>query len=224
MVGSPLALDVLAVLPVSNELDGGYQRDLFPEALDMDSDGCAARAEVLIRDSRTPAQVDPNGCHVVAGNWLSVYDGQTVTDPAELEVDHVVSVAQAGPSEYLTWSGCRRLAAAVSSRLSRARGVGLNCAAEPQVFAVRCGERAFQPAEFVAVCCAHLLDLGREQPDGTRRVVRCPRLFCSRLAATGRSGATQILDPGSKARSTDPTEAAARERDRMVARYSGTIR
>ena len=27
-----------------------------------------------------------------------------------------------------------------------------------------------------------------------------------------------------QARSTDPTEAAARERDRMVARYSGTIR
>jgi hypothetical protein len=108
--GSLAALDVLAVLLVGNEHDGGYDRVLFPEGLDLDVDGCATRAEVLIRDSLTPAQLDPAGCHVVAGDWLSVYDGETVTDPAELEVDHVVALKEAWDSGAWQWDTARRAA------------------------------------------------------------------------------------------------------------------
>ena len=50
---------------------------------------------MLIRDSVSPAQVDPVGCAVVAGDWYSVYDGVTSTDPAELEIDHVVASKRA---------------------------------------------------------------------------------------------------------------------------------
>ena len=53
------------------------------------------REEVLVRDSLTPAQVDPWGCQVVAGDWLSVYSAR-VSDPAELEIDHVVALKEAG--------------------------------------------------------------------------------------------------------------------------------
>lgn len=33
------------------------------------------------------------GCGVMAGTWFSYYDGVTVTDPAALDIDHLVSVA-----------------------------------------------------------------------------------------------------------------------------------
>jgi hypothetical protein len=78
------ALDVLTFITVENERQSGYDRNLFHEGLDADGDGCATRAEVLIRDTLALPQVDPFGCHVVAGEWLSVYDGVTVTDPALL--------------------------------------------------------------------------------------------------------------------------------------------
>jgi hypothetical protein len=65
---------------------------------------------VLIRDSLTPAQVDPVGCAVVAGDWLSVYDGVTWTDPAELEIDHVVALKEAWDSGAWGWTAERRSA------------------------------------------------------------------------------------------------------------------
>ena len=56
-------------------------------------------AEVLIRDSLTPAQVDPAGsCAVSADDWYSVYDAMTWTDPADVNIDHVVPVKDNGTS------------------------------------------------------------------------------------------------------------------------------
>ena len=84
---APLALDVLASIPVMNEHGQGYDRDRFAGWLDEDGDGCATRAEVLIRDSLVPPVID-GVCAVISGQWLSAYDGVTVTDPAELQIDH----------------------------------------------------------------------------------------------------------------------------------------
>src|SRR4029077_19652970 len=70
----------------------------FGYPADTDSDGCNTRAEVLIRDSMTPAQGDPSGCHVLAGDWHSPYDDITVSDPAEIEIDHVVPLKEAWDS------------------------------------------------------------------------------------------------------------------------------
>lgn len=91
--GSLLALDVLALIPVANEEQAGYARDRFGYPADRDGDGCDTRAEVLQLDSLAPAQVDPSGCQVIAGDWYSSYDGVTHTDPAEVQIDHVVSAA-----------------------------------------------------------------------------------------------------------------------------------
>jgi hypothetical protein len=76
--GSLTALDVLALITVENERQDGYDRNLFHEGLDADGDGCATRAEVLIRDTLGLPQVDPFGCHVVAGEWLCVRAGRRV--------------------------------------------------------------------------------------------------------------------------------------------------
>jgi hypothetical protein len=86
----------------------GYRRELFPTWTDADHDGCDTREEVLIAESRTPAQVDPYGCKVVAGDWYSLYDGLTFTDPAELDIDHVVPLAEAWDSGASAWDAARR--------------------------------------------------------------------------------------------------------------------
>jgi hypothetical protein len=86
----------------------GYDRARFGTWTDADGDGCDTRAEVLIRQSRVPAQVDPFGCHVVAGEWLSSYDDHTTSDPAELDIDHVVALAEAWRSGASAWDERRR--------------------------------------------------------------------------------------------------------------------
>ncbi len=85
-----------------------YERDLFDEGADDDGDGCRTRAEVLIAESITRAQVDPSGCRVLAGDWRSIYDGYTTDDPAELEVDHLVALKEAWVSGAWAWSPARR--------------------------------------------------------------------------------------------------------------------
>jgi hypothetical protein len=93
-VGDPTA--VLAGLRVAPEGPrSGYNRDLFNHWVDADHDGCDTREEVLRAESRSQAQVDPVGCKVLAGDWYSLYDGLTFTDPTELDIDHVVALAEA---------------------------------------------------------------------------------------------------------------------------------
>lgn len=106
--GSVLALDVLAGITVENEHPQGYIRDVFAYPFDADGDGCNTRAEVLIRDSLTPAQIDPFGCSIVAGDWYSPYDDRTWSDPGELEVDHVVALKEAWDSGAWAWDAERR--------------------------------------------------------------------------------------------------------------------
>lgn len=88
----------------------GYQRELFTHWVDADRNGCDTREEVLKAESRSMAQVDPYGCKVLAGDWYSLYDGLTFTDPAELEIDHVVALAEAWDSGAAGWDAGRRQA------------------------------------------------------------------------------------------------------------------
>ncbi|MGQ0743972.1 MAG: GmrSD restriction endonuclease domain-containing protein [Acidimicrobiales bacterium] len=88
---------------------GGYSRDLFPTWSDLDANGCDARADTLIAESLTPVGRRP-GCEVVAGTWVSIYDGARVTDPASLDVDHLVPLAEAWRSGAAGWDASRRRA------------------------------------------------------------------------------------------------------------------
>jgi lamin tail-like protein/uncharacterized protein DUF1524 len=88
----------------------GYQRELFTHWVDADHNGCDTREEVLKTESRSPAQVDPYGCKVLEGDWYSLYDGLTFTDPAELDIDHMVPLAEAWDSGAASWGAGRRQA------------------------------------------------------------------------------------------------------------------
>jgi hypothetical protein len=107
--GSGDPTSVLAGLRVAPEGGRtGYSRDLFKLWTDADHDGCDTREEVLISESRSRAQVDPYGCKVVAGDWYSLYDGLSFSDPSELDIDHMVPLAEAWDSDASSWDAARR--------------------------------------------------------------------------------------------------------------------
>jgi hypothetical protein len=101
-------VDRLAVAP--ERAADSYDRSLFEHWIDADGNGCDTRAEVLRRQSLDPAQVDPYGCRVLAGTWVSIYDEYATDDPSELEIDHVVALAEAWRSGAHAWDAATRRA------------------------------------------------------------------------------------------------------------------
>ncbi len=117
--GDVAALDLLGKVPIMLEHRGGYDRGMFPGWVDADRDGCDARAEVLRRDSKWPVRTTATRCTVVAGDWLSLYDGLVINDPSRLEIDHVVSLKEAWDSGAWAWTSDMR--SAYANDLSDAR-------------------------------------------------------------------------------------------------------
>ena len=104
------AKSVLATIRVENEYKTGYKRSLFIHWSDLDGDGCDTREEVLKRDSTSKPQVDPYRCYVVAGDWFSKYDGKTLSDRSDVDIDHVVALKEAWDSGAWSWSESQRKA------------------------------------------------------------------------------------------------------------------
>ncbi|MEN9505375.1 MAG: hypothetical protein RI958_1301 [Actinomycetota bacterium] len=101
------ALDVLSFIPVTREQGAGYDRELFDHWITQPG-GCSTREAVLIRDSLTPAQVDPFGCKVVEGDWSSSYDGAIWQYPSDVDIDHVVALKEAWDSGAWAWTEAQR--------------------------------------------------------------------------------------------------------------------
>jgi hypothetical protein len=99
------ATDLISRLRVGPETsDVGYSRDLFNHWIDADGDGCDTRCEVLAIERAPSLPGLPDG------GWISVYDGMTTSDPSELDIDHVVALAEAWRSGASTWDSQRRAA------------------------------------------------------------------------------------------------------------------
>lgn len=122
---APADLDRLVVAPEGGE--EGYDRELFEHWVDADGDGCDTRCEVLEEERRTDLAGLPDG------GWLSLYDGYTTDDPGELDIDHVVPLAEAWRSGASDWDAERREAfandlddpralVAVTAATNRAKG------------------------------------------------------------------------------------------------------
>ncbi|WP_329522214.1 HNH endonuclease family protein [Spirillospora sp. NBC_01491] len=79
----------------------GYSRAKFPHWAQQGAD-CDTREVVLKRDGRNVAQ--DAKCRAVSGTWLSVYDGKTFTSASQLDIDHVVPLANAWRSGADTWT------------------------------------------------------------------------------------------------------------------------
>ncbi|MEU9998088.1 HNH endonuclease family protein [Streptomyces sp. NPDC050848] len=113
--GAPAAAEVLALadalelVQIADESRTGYTRDKFKHwnaGLDL-GDGCNTRAEVLL-DEAAEAPTVAAGCKLSGGKWASYYDGQEVNDPAKLDIDHMVPLAEAWDSGASAWDATRR--------------------------------------------------------------------------------------------------------------------
>jgi hypothetical protein len=99
----------IADLTTAAEVRTGYSRDLFPHWVDADGDGCSSRNEVLIEEADDPVTVG-SGCSLSGGRWFSYYDRVSWTDPADVDIDHMVPLAEAWDSGARTWSTAERQA------------------------------------------------------------------------------------------------------------------
>jgi hypothetical protein len=94
------ALTVAAARPMS-----GYSREKFPHWRRVD-DNCDVRDAVLKRDG-TGVEATAT-CKITKGSWKSVYDGKTFADPQDIDIDHMVPLANAWRSGADKWTEDQR--------------------------------------------------------------------------------------------------------------------
>jgi hypothetical protein len=96
----------LTALTVATEgSSSGYSRDLFPHWITI-SGACNTRETVLKRDGTSV--VTDSACAATSGRWYSPYDGATWTAASDVDIDHVVPLAEAWRSGASGWTTSRR--------------------------------------------------------------------------------------------------------------------
>jgi hypothetical protein len=79
----------------------GYDRDKFPHWIDQ-GDGCTTREAVLKRDGDDVET--GSDCYPTSGSWTSPYDDGTWTQPSDVDIDHMVPLAEAWTSGASEWT------------------------------------------------------------------------------------------------------------------------
>ncbi|PRX43048.1 uncharacterized protein DUF1524 [Prauserella shujinwangii] len=100
--GTPRELPALAV--AAEDTGAHYDRDDWPHWTSL-GDGCDVRDAVLQAQGQG---VRTGSDCAVSGRWVSVYDGATVTDSSELDIDHLVPLAEAARSGARHWTQAQR--------------------------------------------------------------------------------------------------------------------
>ncbi|EHM24448.1 MULTISPECIES: HNH endonuclease family protein [Streptomyces] len=105
-VSAATARTYLGQLTVGAEgSSSGYSRDKFPHWITQ-SGACNTREVVLKRDG-TNVQQD-SSCAAVSGNWFSPYDGATWSAASDVDIDHMVPLAEAWRSGASGWTTAQR--------------------------------------------------------------------------------------------------------------------
>ncbi|MFJ5259475.1 HNH endonuclease family protein [Streptomyces sp. NPDC088387] len=104
-VSGATARSYLAQLTVATENRTGYNRDLFPHWITQ-SGACNTREVVLKRDGTNVVQ--DSACAATSGRWFSPYDGATWSAASDVDIDHLVPLAEAWDSGAGSWTTSRR--------------------------------------------------------------------------------------------------------------------
>lgn len=136
-------LNALTVAPESHQ--SSYRRELFPHWITI-TGTCNTREQVLKRDGSN-VQVN-SSCAPISGSWYSPYDGATWYNAADIDIDHIVPLAEAWRSGAWAWTTARREAYAndlggpelwaVTDRVNQAKGDKDPAAWQPPRAAFRC--------------------------------------------------------------------------------------
>ncbi|WP_329555101.1 HNH endonuclease family protein [Streptomyces sp. NBC_00696] len=104
-VSAATARTYLASLTVATEVRTGYERDLFP-TWDTISGTCNTREWILKRDGTNV--VTNSACTATSGSWYPPYDGATWTAASDVDIDHLVPLAEAWDSGARNWTTAQR--------------------------------------------------------------------------------------------------------------------
>lgn len=105
-IAASTARTYLSQLTVKAEgSSSGYSRDKFPHWITQ-SGACNTREVVLKRDGTNVSQ--DSSCAAVSGSWHSEYDGATWTAASDLDIDHMVPLAEAWRSGASSWTNAQR--------------------------------------------------------------------------------------------------------------------
>jgi hypothetical protein len=103
---TPVSASTLELV-VAEDKSTGYNRSLFKHWIDADKNGCNTRAEVLIEEAIVKPKIGPK-CKLTGGKWISAFDGKTITKASQLDVDHMVPLAEAWRSGAWKWTSAQR--------------------------------------------------------------------------------------------------------------------
>lgn len=165
----------------------GYDRDRYGDGwADEDGDGCSTREEILQRGLTQKTFKSSGGCQVVAGGVLAdPYSGRSitftrgVTSSAEVQIDHVVALADSWQKGAQQWTAAQRQAfandpmnlLAVDGKLNQGKGAGDAATWLPPNRRYRCSYVARQ----VAVKAKYRVSVTAAERDAIARVLAaCP--------------------------------------------------
>ena len=95
-------LETLETITISEPEDKEYDRAEYKHWTTKDS-GCTTREEALRLQGQNVVTAD-DGCKVISGEWFDWYGGElTITNPSELELDHVVPLSYANSHGAAGW-------------------------------------------------------------------------------------------------------------------------
>lgn len=195
VVPSPAAPSPVVPVPGAQQLLGtlrvqgrapltGYDREAFGQPwADADRNGCDTRNDVLRRDL-TAVEVKPGtrDCVVLRGLLVDPYTGERVDHVrggGGVEVDHVVSLADAWQKGASGWPWAKRVALAndpldllaTATSVNRVKGAGDAATWLPPLRSARCAFAARQ----VAVKAKYGLAVTRAERDALARLLAaCP--------------------------------------------------
>jgi hypothetical protein len=106
-------------LSIAPEHTTGYMRSYFKLWVDADKNGCNTRAEVLISEAIVKPKIGKN-CTLTGGSWMSPYDNKFTSKASDLDIDHLVPLAEAWRSGAWKWTSAQRQAYANDLSESRA--------------------------------------------------------------------------------------------------------
>ena len=80
-----------------------YNRSDYHIWSDLDSDCQNTRTEILIQYA-TNYTLSTNSCSVTSGTWIDPYSEQIITNPKQIDIDHIVPINYAHTHGAANWS------------------------------------------------------------------------------------------------------------------------
>lgn len=106
-------------LPGGGEVETGYasgqagqpyERSLYGAGWIRQGPGCTnLRADILAEMSTGPVHMRESGCSVDRGKWFDPYTGMTLTQAADIDIDHLVPLAWAHSRGADAWDSNKKI-------------------------------------------------------------------------------------------------------------------